>query len=102
MTSRFSNISSRKRLILKKSVTSKNIKAIFPLTEGQKSLLYIASTQPHTSAFHVYAALRLAGDLDGEKIEKALQHVLNQHEILETAIDFIDGEPVHNSACTGK
>lgn len=49
--------------------------------------------QANTS-YNVPAVLLLEGEVDKDRLENAIQQLINRHEILRTSFDLIDGEVV--------
>ncbi|WP_154814294.1 amino acid adenylation domain-containing protein [Actinophytocola xinjiangensis] len=64
------------------------------LSYGQRGLWFLDQLAPGGVAYNERYALRLTGDLDVAALDRALREVVRRHEVLRTAIDVVDGEPV--------
>ncbi|WP_157251387.1 non-ribosomal peptide synthetase [Nonomuraea typhae] len=58
--------------------------AEIPLTFAQEGLWFMEQFAPGTAAYTVPLVLRLRGDLDAERLHRALRRVVARHEILRT------------------
>ncbi len=65
-----------------------------PLSLAQQRLWFLHELEPESAAYHVPAAVRLAGSLDADALERALTEVVRRHDVLRTRISTRDGEPV--------
>jgi amino acid adenylation domain-containing protein len=65
-----------------------------PLSPGQRRLWFMEQLHPGLPVYNESEAVRLAGDLNVEALERAVNVIVARHEILRTTIDVIDGEPV--------
>jgi amino acid adenylation domain-containing protein len=63
-----------------------------PLSPMQTALWFLSRITP-TASYTVPLALQLDGDLDVERLESALRHLVEVHTALRTAILEIDGRP---------
>src|SRR5579885_3215237 len=73
----------------------------FPCTPGQQSLWFLDRLSPGNPAFHIAVRLRMEGALNPLLLERAINGVVERHEILRTTFLSVDGEPVqavHNTA----
>jgi amino acid adenylation domain-containing protein len=66
----------------------------FPLSFAQQRLWFIDQWAPGTPAYHVPGALRLTGPLDAAALWRALQAVVQRHEILRTIFVAVAGQPL--------
>jgi aspartate racemase len=64
----------------------------FPASAAQQVFWYLELLQPEVSAFNVAMRSRLDGPLDVRLLEKALNLVLDRHEILRTRFEEDSGE----------
>ncbi|WP_272002971.1 amino acid adenylation domain-containing protein [Nannocystis radixulma] len=64
-----------------------------PLSFGQERLWFLDQLEGSSAAYNMPAALRLTGALDGGALERALQEIVERHEILRTRFVHEGGEP---------
>jgi len=73
--------------------------AQLPLSFAQQRLWFIAQMgHEASSAYHIRLGLRLAGRLDEEALQGALDRLVQRHEVLRTSFKVIDGQPVQHIA----
>jgi amino acid adenylation domain-containing protein len=65
-----------------------------PLSFAQRRLWFLHKLDPGLTAYNMPAAYRLRGPLSIATLERALDQLVQRHEILRTAIVEIDGEPM--------
>jgi amino acid adenylation domain-containing protein len=63
-----------------------------PLSFAQQRLWFLEQMDPGTPVYVLPAAVRLAGRLDAEALERAVQNVVSRHEVLRTAFAVKDGD----------
>ena len=61
---------------------------------GQRRLWFLQRLEPESAAYNLPMAIRLAGRLDVEALERTLNEVVRRHEILRTTFDEVAGHPV--------
>ncbi|HEX8191018.1 MAG TPA: non-ribosomal peptide synthase/polyketide synthase [Pyrinomonadaceae bacterium] len=61
---------------------------------GQRRLWFLQRLEPESAAYNLPMAIRLAGRLDVEALERTLTEVVRRHEILRTTFDEVAGQPV--------
>jgi amino acid adenylation domain-containing protein len=61
---------------------------------GQERLWFLDKLEPGSSAYNMFSALRLIGQLNVPAIEDSLRKVIRRHEILRSSFPEIDGRPV--------
>ncbi len=64
-----------------------------PLSFAQQRLWFLNRWEPESTSYNIPIALRLKGNLDIEKLSKAMRIVLNRHESLRTYFVEQDGIP---------
>ncbi|MFI0720738.1 condensation domain-containing protein [Streptomyces sp. NPDC021224] len=64
-----------------------------PLTAAQRRLWFLDRLDPDDAAYNISAAVRLRGDLDTDRLVRALDTVVAGHESLRTRFTDRDGEP---------
>ena len=65
-----------------------------PLSYVQQRLWFIHELDPASTAYHLPISLRLLGPLQPSALERALQTLVERHEILRTTFDAGGSEPV--------
>ncbi|BAY78314.1 amino acid adenylation domain-containing protein [Nostoc linckia NIES-25] len=65
-----------------------------PLSFAQTRLWFLDQFDPNSAFYNIPAALRLAGTLNREALERSLQEIIARHEALRTNFITIDGEPI--------
>ncbi len=68
--------------------------AASPLSFAQQRLWFLNVLEPGTTQYHLSAVHRIHGGLNREALEKALQTIIERHEILRTTLQACDGTPV--------
>src|SRR5262249_18226223 len=66
----------------------------FPLSYAQQRLWFLAQMEGGSEVYHIPFAVRLHGDLDRAALGKALDRIVERHEVLRTTFVTVDGEPV--------
>ncbi|MFS0655871.1 amino acid adenylation domain-containing protein [Bacillus sp. 179-C3.3 HS] len=66
----------------------------YPVTSAQKRMYVMQQLHPEAVTYHMPAVFMMEGSLDLQKLEGALQALINRHESLRTAFVEIDGVPV--------
>ena len=69
-----------------------------PLSFAQQRLWFLAQMKGTSQAYHIPLGFRLAGELDGDALHRALDRLIARHEALRTSFDQIDGQPVQRIA----
>src|SRR5258708_4989714 len=64
-----------------------------PLSSGQQRLWFLAQMEPASSAYVVPAAVRIYGPLQRSLLNRALNKIVDRHEVLRTVFKTEDGEP---------
>jgi amino acid adenylation domain-containing protein len=65
-----------------------------PLAFAQQRLWFLAQLDPHSPAYIIPAAVRLAGQLRLSLLQRCLQRIVQRHETLRTSFAIHDGQPV--------
>ncbi len=67
---------------------------VFPTTFGQKRLWFLDQFEPDSPFYNIPMVLRIGGPLQVDVLTRALNGVIQRHEILRTTFAVMDGEPV--------
>ena len=67
---------------------------LIPLSFAQQRLWFLHELDPDSTAYHIFLAVRLEGDLDVPTLQRSLNEVVQRHEVLRTTFTLIDGHPV--------
>jgi amino acid adenylation domain-containing protein len=62
-----------------------------PLSFAQERLWFMSQLEPDSAAYNVPAAFRLHGELDADKLDRALGALVARHEMLRTVFPAEDG-----------
>ncbi|MBD2529847.1 amino acid adenylation domain-containing protein [Nostoc flagelliforme FACHB-838] len=65
-----------------------------PLSFSQQRLWYLDQLQPNSTAFNIFAAVRIVGLLNISALEQSFNEIVRRHEILRTNFTVVDGEPI--------
>jgi hypothetical protein len=66
---------------------------VMPASVSQKRFWLLEQMSPGNTALNIPIALQLSGPLRDDILERALQAIVDRHEILRTRFELIDGEP---------
>ncbi|BFM50688.1 amino acid adenylation domain-containing protein [Marinomonas sp. THO17] len=62
------------------------------VSAAQKRLWFVQQLMPESAAYHMPLGIKLTGQLDKERLQQALHHLLNKHEIFRTTFAQVEGE----------
>ena len=65
-----------------------------PLSFAQQRLWFIDQLEPGSPAYHIATSLRLSGNLNVHALERAIQIIIDRHEVLRTRFPAVDGSPI--------
>ena len=65
-----------------------------PLSFAQQRLWFLDQFDPHSCAYNVARVFRLRGTLNTEVLQRALNQILQRHEVLRTTFQLVNGEPM--------
>jgi hypothetical protein len=65
-----------------------------PLSFAQQRLWFLQQLEPNNAAYNIPLSVRLRGALNVNVLTRALSEAVRRHEILRTAFEDIDGQPV--------
>lgn len=65
-----------------------------PMSSAQKRIFLLEQIENVGKSYHIPVFFRIKGTLDIPRLEKALEDIVREHEILRTTFDFVEGEPV--------
>ncbi|MEG4964628.1 amino acid adenylation domain-containing protein, partial [Microcoleus sp. K4-C2] len=66
----------------------------FPLSFAQQRLWFFEQLTPGNFTYHIVAGVRLTGTLDARSLDRSLNELVKRHEVLRTAFQTINGQPV--------
>ncbi len=64
-----------------------------PLSYSQQRLWFLNQLEPSSSAYNVTGALRLAGNVNADALEKSITEIIRRHEVLRTTFSTENDEP---------
>jgi glycosyltransferase involved in cell wall biosynthesis len=65
-----------------------------PLSFAQQRLWLISQLEPDSAAYHMFLPVLLKGPLDESILERAVNEIINRHEVLRTTFTVVDDQPV--------
>ena len=68
----------------------------FPATSPQRRFWFIDELNPGNPAYNMHAAIDLDGDLDIDRLQRALNATVGRHEVLHSRFAFENGELFHD------
>jgi amino acid adenylation domain-containing protein len=68
--------------------------ALPQLSFAQERLWFLDQLNPHSAVYNVPLAVKLAGQIDPEALERSVNEVVRRHDVLRTTFTTIDGRPV--------
>ena len=66
----------------------------FPLSFAQQRLWFLHQFDPHNPAYNIPAAVRLQGAIQIEVLKKAIEAIIDRHEVFRTIFISLDGTPM--------
>src|SRR5215469_2479466 len=66
---------------------------VFPTSFAQQGPWFHAQLLPESTAYHVFYALSIKGELDALALEQSLNALIGRHEVLRTTFEARDGQP---------
>src|SRR5947209_1859040 len=63
------------------------------MTHGQRALWFLERVAPGNGAYHIVAAARIVGEVDGEALRRAFEALVARHQALRTVYPETSGEP---------
>ncbi|MBQ5565368.1 MAG: non-ribosomal peptide synthetase, partial [Clostridia bacterium] len=69
-------------------------KEYYPMSSTQKRTYLIQQLSPESMAYNMPYNMKMSGGVYPDKLEQALQKMIDRHEILRTAFMTVNGEPV--------
>ncbi len=65
-----------------------------PLSFAQQRLWFLNQLEPESAAYNLPSVVKLKGKVDIPTVKRTIQEVIRRHEILRTAYQVVDGEPM--------
>src|SRR5690242_11945727 len=67
---------------------------LFPLSFAQQRLWFLQQMNPQSPAYNMPIASRLFGKLNVKVLERALNEIVQRHEVLRTTFQMVDAQPM--------
>jgi len=71
-----------------------DVREYYPLSSAQKRLVVLDQKEDPGRALHVHGVVSIHGALDLEKLGRAVDLLVDRHEVLRTSLEIVDSEPV--------
>jgi amino acid adenylation domain-containing protein len=84
----------QKRRLLARLMSEDESTQSFPLSFSQQRLWFLHKLSPDSPFYNVEAAIPITASLDAEALQRAINAVVERHEILRTVFRDDDGQPV--------
>ncbi len=65
-----------------------------PLSFSQQRLWFLDQIEPNSSSYNIPEAVRLAGTLNIQILQQAIEAIIVQHEVIRTNYHLVDGNPL--------
>lgn len=66
----------------------------YPLTHGQRAILFLQQMAPHSSAYNIARAVRITSPVDIDRLHRSFQALVDRHPALRTTFVVAHDEPV--------
>src|SRR5438552_13696322 len=66
---------------------------LVPLSYAQQRLWFLSQTESGSRAYHMPFGMELRGRLDVEALCRALDRIVERHEVVRTTFEQVEGEP---------
>lgn len=76
------------------TITRAEQRDVYPLSLAQNRLFVLHHMKPSSTAYNLPFALSMRGELNVERLQEALQRLIDRHEPLRTSFEWRDGAPV--------
>jgi amino acid adenylation domain-containing protein len=76
------------------AITRADRRERLPLSFAQQRLWFLAQVEGVGESYHIAFGLHLQGKLNRDALRRALDRLLERHEVLRTCFESVDGEPV--------
>lgn len=77
-----------------KEIRRQNLSGVQPVSSSQFRLWVLNQLDPGHPVYNLHLAFRFRGPLNRQLLNKAINAIVERHEVLRTTFDFIGGEPV--------
>ncbi len=94
LSKRLADLSPEKQALLVQALQNTGALNAFPLSFAQQRLWFLDQLVPGSPAYNLSSMLRLAGPLDCDALEAALQEIIRRHEVLRTTFLVVGGQPI--------
>lgn len=65
-----------------------------PLSFSQQRLWFLDQIEPNSSSYNIPEAVQLAGTLNIQILQQAIEAIIAQHEVIRTNYHLVDGNPI--------
>lgn len=69
-------------------------KAYYPVSSAQERLYVLNQLDPESVHYNIPSGIIMEGSLNVGRLEKAIQLLINRHEVLRTSFEMVNNEPV--------
>jgi len=86
--------------LLQQLIPRKDLSAPHPLSPAQRGLWFLEQLNPNVPVYNEAEAVRLTGELNVDALERAMNMIIDRHEVLRSTIMIIDDVPhaiIHDS-----
>jgi len=73
----------------------------FPLSFAQQRLWFLDQLEPNSFTWNISLSYGVTGQINEQALERALQEIVNRHEVLRSTFAIVDGRPVQVIAKQG-
>ncbi|WP_028595418.1 non-ribosomal peptide synthetase [Paenibacillus assamensis] len=75
-------------------ISSSTVRPYYPLSSAQRRMYVLSQLEGVGASYQLPGALLLEGTFVSERLERAIQQLLERHEALRTRFALVDGEPM--------
>ncbi|HHP7232011.1 MAG TPA: condensation domain-containing protein [Xenococcaceae cyanobacterium] len=84
----------QRRSLLARLLREKIVRSRIPLSFAQQRLWFLDQLEPNNYAYNIPLAVHLNGTPQATVLERSLNEIVRRHEILRTAFQTVNGEPI--------
>ena len=79
--------------LAKQTISRRTKDSSVPLSFSQQRLWFLDQLEPNSSVYNVSRAWRLTGRLNVDALRRAIEAIINRHEVLRSTFTVVNGEP---------